>query len=712
VLRRAPARRIALAACLTALCGLVSRADDPAPPEAKPAVDLHGDPLPFGALARIGTVRFRYHATSVAWSPDGKLLAAGGADNQIRLLDAETGKELRRFAGHRPRTFHPAFNPKNGAFDALVDSVGEGDVTTVAFSPDGKTLASGGWDETVRLWDVETGKERRSFLAHQDGLVAAVRFSPDGKYLASRGGNDGVVRLWDAATGAEVRKYEGLAKANPWRFNRDAALAFSPDAKTLAVGDRKVIHFYDTEGGKETATWEAHPVCLSLAYSADGKTLASGGVDGNDDHSLRLWDVEKGKERLRCTLPKNEPPTSLAFSPDSAQLAAAVEEDDLRVFDASTGKPAHQLKHYWPSRVAFSPDGKTLVSAGGPTVRLWDPATGTERAREFEGHNAGVTAVALSPDRQLLATAGEQVRLWDAQTGKPGRVLATSAAALAFAPDGKTLATAGRDGIVHFWEVESGKETGQLKGHKHMLIAVAFSPDGKALASADVQACVRVWDVGAAKETQQMDMKSGAERLALAFSPDGKTLACAGAWNDSSFLPKGGVSIQGVEMTPKEGYAVLLWEASTGKEVRRFTGPKDNIETVAFSPDGKTVAAGSRDGRVVLWDADGGKELLYILAHPGPAAAETGAAPGVGFSPDGKTLATAGADGALRLWDAATARELGRLEAADGRFSCLAVSTDGKVLVTGGADTTATVWDWAAVGKAPRNGKRPVIYIK
>jgi WD40 repeat protein len=206
--------------------------------------------------------------------------------------------------------------------------------------------------------------------------------------------------------------------------------------------------------------------------------------------------------------------------------------------------------------------------------------------------------------------------------------------------------------------------------------------------------------------------RSSAERLALAFSPDGKTLACAGAWNDSSFLPKGGVSIQGVEMEPKQGYAVLLWEASTGKEVRRFTGPKDNIETVAFSPDGKTLAAGSRDGRVVLWDADGGKELLHLLAHPGPAAAETGAGPGVGFSPDGKTLATAGADGTLRLWDAATARELGRLEAADGRFSCLAVSADGKVLATGGPDTTATAWDWAAVGKAPRNGKRPVIYIK
>src|ERR1043165_325059 len=161
----------------------------------KPDVDRHGDALPPGAIARLGSVRFRAPATSIAYSPDGKLLAVGGSDNQIRLLDPVTGKEIRRLSGHQPRTFSPPREVKN-PFDVLVDSVGQGNVTTLAFSPDSKTLASGGWDDMIRLWDVETGKERRKMLAHH-AMVARVAFAPDGKTVASRGGIDGILRLWD-----------------------------------------------------------------------------------------------------------------------------------------------------------------------------------------------------------------------------------------------------------------------------------------------------------------------------------------------------------------------------------------------------------------------------------------------------------------------------------------------------------------------------------
>jgi WD40 repeat protein len=705
--RNALRRVVALLAGVALAAAALHAADAPKAP-----ADLHGDALPVGAVARLGTTRFRAPSASVAYAPDGKLLAAGGSDNKIRLIDPATGKLVRELAGHTARTYQPARDAKS-AFDLLVSSVGEGNVTAVAFSPDGKVLASGGWDDMVRLWDVKTGEELRKVVAHK-AMVAAVAFSSDGKFLASRGGLDGIVRIWDPATGAELRKFEALSKINPWRFNRATALAFAPDGKTLAVGDAKVIRLFDPATGKQTGTLDAHPSTTCVAYSADGKTLASGGIDGNDKHSLRLWDVATGKELRRCELPKDEPPIDAAFSPDGKSLAAVIEEDDLRVFDVATGKPLHRLGHYWPSRVAFAPDGKALVSARGPVLRLWDPATGKELFQQFEGHQSSVSAAVISPDGKMIATAGDGVRLWDAATGKPSRRIEAKGrvAVLAFSPDGKTLAYAGTDRLVHLWDVTAAKAAGELKGHKHQLCGLAFSPDGKTLASGDVQATVRLWDVAGAKERQAIDMKSGTESLSLAFAPDNKTLACAGAWNDSSFLPAGGINIQGVQMTPKQGYRVLLWDAETGKEVRHFEGLTDNVKSLAFSPDGKALAAASRDGRVAVWDAATGKDRLYVLAHPNQHDTAFSPTPCVAFAPDGKSLITAGTDGTARVWDVATAKERGRYHSPGGGFHALAVTQDGKRLVTAGADTAAIVWDLTAPPKPAPPARPNAIFIQ
>src|SRR5262249_51180681 len=158
--------------------------------------------------------------------------------------------------------YNPPRNAKS-AFDALVGSVGKGNVTTVAFSHDSKLLASGGWDEAIRLWDVQSGQEVRRLDGHHSGMVATVTFSKDGKHLASRGGNDGSVRIWDVASGRVLFQLDKVGRVNPWRFNRDSALAFSPDGKVLAIGDAKVIRFLEVPGGKQIKTWDAHVSCVS-----------------------------------------------------------------------------------------------------------------------------------------------------------------------------------------------------------------------------------------------------------------------------------------------------------------------------------------------------------------------------------------------------------------------------------------------------------------
>jgi WD40 repeat protein len=695
---------------------------------AKTRKDAHGDSLPAGALQRLGTVRFRHDSTAIAFSPDGKILASGGRDNSIRLFEAATGKEIRRLLGHQPRSYKPAANGRS-PLDALVSATGEGGVNSVAFSPDGKTLASGGWDDTLRLWDVQSGKELRKISAHK-AMVGHVVFSPDGRVLASRGALDGTVRLWGPVTGTQIQKFVGLSNINPWRFNHDMALAVSPDSKTVATTARNSLVLFDVASGAELRRLPSHVYGISVSFSPDGKLLATGGVDpGKDVYSLRIWDVATGKELRKCVLPKNEPPTYLAWDPrNNGQFAAVVAEDYLHVFDANTGKEVTRLAHYWPSRVAYTPDGKTLASAGsGPVIRLWDPGTGKELHRDLEGHLSRVHAVAISRDGKLVASGGEGIILWNRSTGKVVRKIPVKGgvSCLALSPDGKTVAAGGLGRVVQLWEVQSGKVTAEFKPHANSVRDLAFSPDGKLLASGDTQATIRVWDLKDGKKVREIDNRSLTESLGLSFSPDGKTLVCAGAWNDTSFLPKKGqtiriqgkavklktdfvLNLQGVTMTRKEGDYVLQWDLKTGKELHKLGGLRGALGTVAVSPDGKLIAAASKDGKVCLWDAETGKERLHIVAHPGHASTPFVVSPRLAFSPDSKTLASASTDHTIRLWDVTTAREKGQFQAPDCPFTALVFSKDGKTLVSGSADTGVIVWDVSAAGPPAREGSSTI----
>jgi RNA polymerase sigma factor (sigma-70 family) len=651
--------------------------------KAKAPVDIHGDAIPAGALARMGSERLRHKATGgVAFSPDGKALFSGGQDGRVRMWDLASGKLQRVF---KRRKAH--LNERDS-------------LTAVAVCPNGKVLAAA-WGEGLQLWDVRTAKELRTL---ESGLVFALAFTPDGKHLASGSGRDGDIRIFDVASGLELRRL-------PWHPNGVTHLACQPGGKVIVSASLSagvpglLVNVGDLTTGKQLSS-VFHPIDPPLALSPDGKTLAAGGVG---KATVLLLDVMTGKEV--CGFAGHpHGVNAVTFSPDGQTVASTGPDETIRWWDRATGKVIRKVTWRgpravpinWPGRLAFTPDGKTLVaSCGDSTLRLWDMATGKQRQGP-EGHEGGVDAVALSPDGKTLAScSGEDhtARLWDAATGRPLHVLRHPASVrrVLFSPDGKRILSGGGDGAVRVWDAATGKvvrtirlsDADQGEGPEQVL-DLALTADGKRVISLSLgQGGLKVagqgyrlttWDIATGKRFSQREAD---DDPLSALSADGRLLA--------------GLA----------GAGVAVREAATGKETRSLPVPEgdDNFwYPLAFSPSHKLLAtvsskrvvngAGRRVAYMVrVWEVATGKELWKC---PTPCWGKA-----MAFSPDGKALAWAG-DNVFAVHDAATGKELFRREGLDTCALSLAFSSDGARLATGLSNATVLIWDVREPGQGPR----------
>ncbi|MFF2506595.1 TIR domain-containing protein [Streptomyces sp. NPDC058067] len=544
-------------------------------------------------------------------------------------------------------------------------------VNAVAYSPDGRTIATGSGDGIVRLWDTTTQRKIGApFIGHGRG-VTSVAFAPDGKTLASSS-MDGTVRLWNVADRSQI----GDA-FNP-RSGMMHSVAFSPDGRTLVTGG-------DTDSGATVRVWDvaAHrqigkPLggrgpasgAQAVAFSPDGRTFAAGSFDG-----LQLWDANSRAPLGKALATGGLGIASVSFTRDGRTVAAADTDGSVTLWDTSTRKPVGKPftgTGSWATSVAFSPDGTMFaVSHYDGSVQLWDVQRHSPMGQPFTGHTSTVTAVAFSPDGSTLASASNDttVRLWDvrAQRQAGPSISTRNLSAAALSPDGRTLAVIASGTAVRFLNVATRRQIGAPLDVGDQAPTIAFSPDGKVLATdtygtrANV---VKIWDIRTRRQIARLVHAHTTSSVSLTFSPDGRTLTIPG---DSS---------------------LRIWNLATHRQIG--TVPGAGTSDIVFSPDSRTIATNTADDKVVFWDAATHRRIGETpLAHTAQILA-------LNFSPDGTMLATASRDNTVRFWSVATRKQIGEpLTGHRSGVTSVAFSPDGKVLVTGSMDQTLRLWDVA-----------------
>ncbi len=550
---------------------------------------------------------------------------------------------------------------------------------TVAFSPDGQWLASGGDDHLVKLWNPHTGECIRLLKGHTH-TVNALAFHPEGNLLASCS-LDGTIRLWPMMRMGE-NSAETLLEGHQGRV---WSLDFSPDGAILVSGSEdKTLKLWDvnTLSCRQTLGEHTHWI-KSVAFSPDGQMIASASFNG----IIKLWSVSTG-ECLKTWQGHLNPVTTVVFSPNSRFLASASYDQTVKIWEVTSTQCLKTLTQHnnrvWS--VAFSPDGQFLASGGDDHATcLWHWETG-QCTKVWTGYSNRVLGLTFNLDKRWLVTGHEDqtIRLWHLSTGQVQNVLyghKNLVWSVAIEPQRGILASGSGDRTIKLWQIESGVCLTTLMGHLSWVWSVNFSPEGDQLVSGSYDQTIKLWDVVSGECLKTLEGHT-APVVCLIFSPDGQFLV-------SSSLDQ----------------MIKLWDLQTGRCVKTLLGHQNSVWTVAFSPEGNSLASGSYDRTVKIWDVSTGNCLLTFEGHAAPIMS-------LAFSPNGERLITGSSDQTLKVWDSHTGSCLRTLYGHKGSVSALvwpSGDSGSEIFVSGSFDETVRFWD-SQTGECVRIFRTPRPY--
>jgi WD40 repeat protein len=546
----------------------------------------------------------------------------------------------------------------------------------VAFSGDGQRAVSASGDNTLKVWDVESGHELRTLIGHKES-VTAVAVTPDGQRAVSAS-LDRTLKVWDLASGRELRTLTGHTERV-----RGAALSVDGRIAVSASYDN-TLKVWDVESGRELRTLTGHGGSVNgVAVTADGQRA----VSASFDKTLKVWDVERGRD-LHTLRGHTDSVNGVALSRDGRLAVSASGDGTLKIWDVESGGQLRTLQGHSGAveGVALTPDGQHAVSASyDQTLKVWDLGSGRE-LRTFAGHTGWVLAVAVTPDgqRAVSASADQTLKVWDLKSGRDLRTLQRHRApvnGMAVSENGRLAVYASADRTLKVWEVESGRELRTLTGHSDQVRGVAVSGDGRLAVSASWDRTLKVWDVESGRELRTLkgytmlrvwDLKSGHEMgtrqgshivHGVALSRDGRLVVSA--CDDDT---------------------LRVWEVESGRELCTLQGHSFAVFGVAVSGDGRLAVSASVDHTLKVWDVESGRELRTLTGHSGQVR-------GVAVSGDGRRAVSASADHTLKVWEVESGRELRTLQGHSGWVTSVAVSADGGRAVSASDDHTLKMWD-------------------